>query len=128
MKPKMTLMSLAAALLFACAAQPIASLSADPIEVSTDELSNYWVNENTNFSYNLKPKYAPKKGSEGYVTIQYLIDSNGNIFEPKVIESLPEGMWDYSGIKALTQFKYVRAQQNTNAAPVYVTTKIDFKF
>lgn len=128
MKTKFLSLCLASTLLSACVSKPDINLASDPIAIEASELSKYWVNQNPDFTFGIQPKFMPQKDTDGYVEIKYLIDSNGNLFNPEITESHPEGMWDYGGIKALTKFRYTQAEQNPSAQPVYVTTRIDFKF
>ena len=56
----------------------------------------------------------------------YLIDSNGKVYNPEIVESVPEGVWDDQGLKAVKQMEYEPSQSNTNKIPVYVTTEFHF--
>ena len=66
----------------------------------------------------------PKTG--GYVQINYLIDSNGEIFNPTIVDSSPKGEWDLIALKALSKVEYVPSEFNSSNIPVYVTS--EFKF
>jgi TonB family protein len=112
--------------LISCVTVPELYLSGDPVEVDVGQLEQYWIQENESFRFNISPSRVPEKGTEGFVKIRFLIDSNGNIFNPKIIESVPEGAFDYSAAKALRKHKYIKAESNANATPVFVTTEIKF--
>ena len=127
----MTLRLLAGAvfsLLCACSSLPEIVLNDNPKQIDASELDRYWVQENEYVRMNIWPKSMPPKETEGFVEIKYLIGSNGNLFNPEIIKSEPEGFWDYSGMKALSKMKYKKADANPLAVPVYVTTRIEFKF
>jgi len=128
MKLKRILTGTTFALLSACTSTPEVALSQTPKNIDITELDQYWIHENKEFSLPINPKKIPPKGSDGFVEIAYLIDSNGNLFNPKIIKSHPEGLWDYSGLKALKKIKYKKAESNSERTPVYVTSRIEFKF
>lgn len=109
-----------------CATSPEKHLTSTPLEIEKGELSNYWVARDKAFSFKLGKNQYPPMEQEGYVKVRFLIDSNGNTFEPTIIESVPEGMWDEAGLKAAVQQEYAKAEQNPEALPVFVTTKIEF--
>ena len=104
-----------------CATKKEIVLTGDIVKVSGDELSNYWVPKKDKFSFNLN---MPKKG---YVKYRYIIDSNGNLFNPEIVESNPEGMVDHAGLVALSKIKYIPAKSNIKQIPVQVETEIRFE-
>lgn len=55
-----------------------------------------------------------------------MIDSNGKLFNPEIIESVPEGVWDDQGLKALKRMEYKPSESNIDKNPVYVTTEFHF--
>ncbi|WP_298772180.1 energy transducer TonB [uncultured Shewanella sp.] len=115
-------------LLSACSSSPDILLNQNPKVIDVSELTQYWIQDNDYFRMNIGPKRMPPKDTEGFVEIRYLIDSNGNVFNPEIVKSEPEGFWDYSGMKALSKIQYKKADTNPLAVPVYVTTRIEFKF
>jgi TonB family protein len=114
-------------LLLGCSSIPELYLSDKPIEVTNPTVSDYWVRQNEEFSFRLPINRAPKKNESGYVVVRYLIDSNGNTFNPEIIESVPKGMWDYAGVKAITKQDFAPSKTNTSNTPVYYSQKILFK-
>ena len=114
------------AVLSGCVTTPKVYLVGDPIEVSKEDLGKYWSINNDTFSFaahSLK-SVQPKNG---YVKVRYLIDSNGNVFEPLVVESVPEGLWDNIGIRAAKMIKYEASESNKLNTPVYYTNEMIFK-
>mgnify|MGYP001165026885 FL=1 len=65
------------------------------------------------------PRKALRRGQEGYVTIEFDIDTDGAILDPYVIESVPTGVFERAAIKAVRKWLY--------AAPVYqgVSVKVN---
>lgn len=116
-----------AILLSGCASNPEIVLNQKPVEVTNQNIADYWEQKNKSFSFQLPLKRAPKKDEEGHVTLRFLIDSNGNTSNPEIVESVPEGAWDYAGVKALSKQEFVPAKSNTQNVPVYYTQTIFFK-
>ncbi|WP_394193364.1 energy transducer TonB [Pseudoalteromonas atlantica] len=114
-------------LVLGCTSTPEVVLNQEPVEVTNDNVRQYWVLKNKSFSFNLPLKRAPKKLEEGHVTLRFLIDSNGNTFDPEIIESVPAGIWDYAGVKAMSKQDFIPAKSNTLGVPVYFTQTIFFK-
>lgn len=114
-------------LFFGCASKPELTLNQQPIEVTDENINEYWIQKNETFSFNLPLNRAPRKGEEGHVKLRFLIDSNGNTFNPEIIESVPEGVWDYAGVQALSKQEFVPAESNSSNIPVYYTQEIFFK-
>jgi TonB family protein len=114
-------------LVLGCTSTPEVVLNQTPVEVTNDNVGQYWVLKNTKFSVNLPLRRAPKKLEEGHVTLRFLIDSNGNTFDPEIIESVPAGIWDNAGVKAMSKQDFIPAKSNTLSVPVYFTQTIFFK-
>ncbi|WP_299493506.1 energy transducer TonB [uncultured Shewanella sp.] len=125
---KLILAGMFFSLLSACVSPPEIKLNQNPKQVDAIELAQYWIQDNDYFRMNIGPKKMPPKGTDGFVEIKYLIDSNGHVFNPEIVKSEPEGLWDYSGMKALSKIKYKKAESNVLAVPVYVTMRIEFRF
>ncbi len=101
-------------------------LTQSPIKIEIHELGDYWIQLSEGIRFGFKPNTKlPKK--DGYVRINYLIDSNGEIFNPSILESSPEGAWDLFALKALSKLEYVPAESNTLKIPVYVTSEFKFQ-
>ncbi len=114
-------------LLLGCATTEKAVLSQKPVEVTKENIDEYWVQKNKNYSFSILSTRVPKKPEKGHVTVRFLIDSNGNIFAPEIIESVPEGAWDFAGVKAVSKQDFVPAKSNSLKVPVYYTQTIFFK-
>ncbi len=102
----------------------VPNLASQPKEIAENELLNYWEMKEETFSVNSAISY--KGRPDGYVKVRYLIDSNGIVHEPEVVESEPEGVWDAAGLKAAKKMEFVPASGNADRMPVYVTTLINF--
>ena len=107
-----------------CKTTPIQTLSQEPIRIDQWSLDKYWVQTNTAFSVKTNNYNMPKKG--GFVNIEYLIDSNGNIFNPTIVKSDSTGAWNKFALKALSNMKYENSKTNTQKIPVYVVTEFIF--
>ncbi|RUO34707.1 energy transducer TonB [Aliidiomarina soli] len=115
-----------ATLVFAvgCTATPEKHLTQEPVEISGPELDEYWVLENNQLSFRTGNVDEPTE--PGVVTVRYLIDSNGRVFEREIVESTPARMWDKFALNAMQAASYRPAASNPNSTPVYVT--VDFEF
>ncbi|TNZ66373.1 energy transducer TonB [Vibrio parahaemolyticus] len=122
---KLSILSLSFLILCGCASKQEVYLTQSPIKVEQHDLGDYWVQSSEGFRFSLKSNIkVPKTG--GYVLINYLIDSNGEIFNPTIVESSPKGEWDLIALKALSKVEYVPSESNSLNIPVYVTTEIKF--
>tara|TARA_Y100000052_G_C2943047_1_gene81968 strand:- start:743 stop:1135 length:393 start_codon:yes stop_codon:yes gene_type:complete len=116
-------------MIFSCSANATISphLSSEPIEVTNDELVQYWTMKFNSFSFNSEPKGKVASMPKGYVKIRYLIDSDGNTFNASVVESKPVGVWDEQGLLAIKQMQFAPTTDNDARVPVYVTTVFKFE-
>jgi TonB family protein len=68
------------------------------------------------------PAKAVNKKIEGSVTLSFSINTDGSVDNIKIIESTPNGMFDKSSIKALSQWMYAELEK-----PLYdIKTRFDF--
>ncbi|MBS3797680.1 MULTISPECIES: energy transducer TonB [unclassified Pseudoalteromonas] len=116
---------LIAVLLGGCMATQEQHLSAEPLEISSEQLHKYWRQERSEFTFSTRTFKKPPT-ENGYIKMRYLIDSNGEIFDVAIIESQPEGLWDTHALRSLKHLKYVPSSDNTELTPVYVTTDYHF--
>jgi TonB family protein len=112
-------------ILVGCKSTPEKFLSEPAVNIEQAELSKYWLNRDNEFSFKVSTRKTPTKN--GTVFLNYLIDSNGEIFNAKVVNSAPDNSWNKFALKALENTKYVNAESNLSKTPVLVTTKIDFR-
>ncbi|WP_019028304.1 energy transducer TonB [Colwellia piezophila] len=120
----LSVLSLGLLMLSGCKSTPEQYLTESPITIEQSNLENYWVQEAKEFSFKFKNMKVPETG--GFVNIKYLVDSNGEIFSPTVIESSPKGAWDKFALRALSNIKYVPSKANPSNTPVYVITEFTF--
>jgi hypothetical protein len=116
--------SLSTLLLLGCNSTPKQSLTQVPIEIENSDLIKYWQPVQQNFTTDTGSLITPN--TSGFVKLKYLIDSNGQVFEPTIIESVPHGAWDKFALLALKNVKYINSESNKSGLPVYVTTKFQF--
>ncbi|MCJ8318783.1 MAG: energy transducer TonB [Colwellia sp.] len=121
---RIVVLILLATLLFGCSSTLKQSLSQAPIEIENYDLIKYWHPTQQKFTTDTGKLVTPN--SEGFVKLKYLIDSNGQIFEPTIVESKPKGLWDKFALKALKNIRYVKSEFNEAGIPVYVTTEFQF--
>jgi len=112
--------------LASCATPPEPEFTADVHVINSDQLPQYWVPEKDLIKFSLRPGELPPE-SCGFVVLEFLIDSNGNVFSPRIKEAEPEGAWDWEAIKSLNLMKFLPAESNPNRTPVKVTRRTEFK-
>ncbi len=111
-----------------CAGKQPMTLHSDVHVISADELPKYWLLKNKYLGFRIPETHRPPSGTKGYIKIKYIIDSNGNVFNPEIIESQPENLLDYSGLKALKKYRYSPADENPDKTPVQVVSEFHFEF
>lgn len=114
----------ALALLGGCAS-PTAKLNQPPVDVTWETLPEYWVLVGDAISFNPVGGLPAKRPVKGYVTLRYLIDSNGTLFSPEVLESQPPGVLDLIAISGLAQLRYRPSEQNQQAIPARVVARFE---
>lgn len=60
-------------------------------------------------SYKSSPSYplrALKEGIEGVVTVEFVIDVDGDVREPRILHAEPPGLFDEAVLKALPKWKF----------------------
>ncbi len=112
--------------LYGCAAGREIYLTEDVLVIDAEALDQYWVTRQDNVSFNTRSvKY--KQARCGHVVLQYLIDSNGIVFDARIVESEPAGFYDEAALRSLSLFEYVPAAGNPQRTPVQVTKRTEFK-
>ena len=90
----------------------------DEIEISVERIFNQAANY---------PRKALRKGIEGYVIIQFDIDTDGAVLDPYVIDSEPAGIFDRAAIKAVRKWLYDTPSYNGVSVKVNnVQVKVSF--
>jgi TonB family protein len=134
---RVVLLSLLLLSLAACVSKPTQYLTQQPIEVNDQTVHQYWKLESGNtftFGFLKEPpassRIANKKAfnpdQTGYFVVRFLIDSNGNTFDPEIIESEPAYGWDKVAKKAVAAQKFIPAESNELKIPVYYSQKLTF--
>ena len=52
------------------------------------------------------PRNALRMGREGYVLIEFDVDTDGSVLDPYVVESAPTGVFERSAIKAVRKWLF----------------------
>lgn len=52
------------------------------------------------------PQRAIPRGLEGYVLLEFTVDEQGRVVDPRVVEAEPRGVFDRAALKAVQRFKY----------------------
>ncbi|MBL0654086.1 energy transducer TonB [Aeromonas caviae] len=124
MRVKGLLLWAALALLGGCAS-PTAKLNQPPVDIVWEELPRYWVQVEQIRDFNPVGGLPKERPVKGYVTLRYLIDSNGELFSPEVLASEPPGVLDLIAISGLAQLRYRPSEQNQQAIPARVVARFE---
>ena len=52
------------------------------------------------------PRKALRMGTEGYVIVEFDVDTDGSVLDPYVLEAVPQGTFERSAIKAIRKWVY----------------------
>tara|TARA_B100001765_G_scaffold205142_1_gene161286 strand:+ start:923 stop:1312 length:390 start_codon:yes stop_codon:yes gene_type:complete len=73
------------------------------------------------------PRNAIRLGREGYVLIEFDVDTDGAVLDPYVIESEPTGVFERAAIKAVRKWLYTPPSYNGVSVKVNdVRAKVSF--
>lgn len=107
----------------ACTPAPL--MTTVPRDIGPGELHNYWVPAQRTTDIAV-PAEAQKENVPGRVVVAYIIDSDGVVIEPTVVESEPEGVYDEAALNLIRTQRFVPAAANANRTPVRTRTEISF--
>ena len=92
----------------------------DEIEIYVERIFNQAANY---------PRKAVRKGQEGYVVIEFNIDTDGAVLDPYVIESEPPGVFERAAIKSVRKWLYKAPTYNGVSVKVNnVQVRVSFNF
>ena len=72
------------------------------------------------------PYLARRNNIEGKVVLRFIIDSEGNILEPEVTFSEPEGVFDEAAIECILKWKIKPAEKNGKPVDCIANQPIEF--
>lgn len=113
--------------LASCATRPEPRFAADIHVIDHEQLPEYWVPIQKNTRFMLNAQNMPENAC-AHVVLEFLIDSNGNVFNPVIKEAAPKGAMDYAALKSLSLTTYDPADTNLDRTPVKVTQRTTVKF
>jgi TonB family protein len=115
-------LAIAAIFLTGCAATPEPVLNGTPVEISQDELDEYWVARQSGVFVR-----TPTTGAGcGVVDIRFLIDSNGEVHDVEVLDAQPKYTFDDAAVAMQEAFSYAPSDRNPGRTPVRVTRFVTF--
>jgi TonB family protein len=77
------------------------------------------------------PRSANRKGIEGHVSVSFSINKSGSVGNIKVVESVPEGVFDKAATDAVKQWKFSPARNERTSEAIeseIQSLKLSFKF
>ena len=76
------------------------------------------------------PRKALRLGKEGYVIVEFDVDTDGAVLDPYVVEAAPQGVFERSAIKAVRKWVYMPPSfngQSVKANNVQVRLNFDLQ-
>ncbi len=74
------------------------------------------------------PEYARRRGLEGFVILQFIVDINGRVVEPSVQEANPQGYFETAAIRAIKQWRFSPGRNDKGTpVPCRLQMRIDFR-
>lgn len=73
------------------------------------------------------PSRARKRGIEGYVTVEFLVDRNGHVGHIKILQEKPAGIFNQVAIEAVKKWHFQPAFKSGQTVPETVTQTIYFQ-
>ena len=75
------------------------------------------------------PRKALRMGTEGYVIVEFDVDTDGSILGPYVLEAVPQGTFERAAIKAIRKWVYEAPMHQGQSVKVNnVKVKLSFAF
>ncbi|MET0331767.1 MAG: energy transducer TonB [Dyella sp.] len=73
------------------------------------------------------PPYAMRSGQEGWVELQFTVDSTGSVQDVVVLNSQPRHVFDHAAIEAVSRWKFQPASEDGVARAATLMRRIQFK-
>ena len=80
--------------------------------------------------FRVKPDYpisAARKGTSGFIVADLIITDDGEVEEISILESVPLGVFDKKGEKAIKKWQYKPAQLNGMPVKQYVKVRLNWE-
>ncbi|MFK8015917.1 MAG: energy transducer TonB [Gammaproteobacteria bacterium] len=95
------------------------------IEIDGDLLGRYWLVRQSESSFDAPPAQRDDCTS-GFVSLRYVIDSHGHVYEAEILEAEPEGCYEDAAMTLLQTWTFLPTYFNKRRSPVLVTQRIPF--
>jgi protein TonB len=77
------------------------------------------------------PEYPPeayRQRKEGWVEVEFTVDANGNVTDPKVANAEPKGLFNNAALAAVKRWTFKPRMENGKAVEERMSRRIVFKF
>lgn len=78
------------------------------------------------FSPPIYPQDAAIKGLEGWVRVEFTVNPDGTVSEPRVVEAMPAHIFNRAALQAVLKWKFKPETRDGNSIKRRVTQRIDF--
>ncbi|MBR4370543.1 MAG: TonB family protein, partial [Victivallales bacterium] len=73
------------------------------------------------------PEYARRRGINGFVILQFIVDIKGRVVEPSVHQANPQGYFETAAIRAIKQWRFSPGRNDKGTpVPYRLQMRIDF--
>ncbi|MDP3425871.1 MAG: energy transducer TonB [Humidesulfovibrio sp.] len=74
----------------------------------------------------LYPEHARRQHKTGIVTLKFLVDAEGRVHQPSVVEALPEGLFEESALAAVAKWRFAPAIRQGRPVPTWLILPVRF--
>ena len=94
------------------------------LNIDSSELSRYWQASSDSLLFKSTDLDLPDV--DGEVNVSYTINTQGQVIDVTIIESLPTSLWDEFAIRAASELVYRPSTTNPSLQAVRVSTRFSF--
>jgi len=73
------------------------------------------------------PRTALRRGQQGWVQVQFTVDTDGKVTKARVVDARPKRVFDRAALNAVDRWKFRPALRNGQPFPVTMSRRIEFK-
>ena len=78
----------------------------------------------------LRPQYPPQarlRQQEGYVTVEFVVNTDGSVDSPAVIDAQPRDTFDQAALRAVARWRFSPGMRGGEAVAVRVRQRVEFR-
>ena len=78
----------------------------------------------------LRPQYPPQarlRQQEGYVNVEFVVNADGSVSDPVVVDAQPQDIFDQAAIQAVRRWRFSPGIREGEAVAVRVRQRVEFR-